>query len=96
MIKYAITNDVIKYAIKNGYAITNNVIKYAIKNDHAITNDDIKYAKKNLQNLSQIFLTYHPHRGGTKNEKVAKQQKKVYVQKISSVSQILTGLQVFL
>ena len=27
---YAITNDVIKCAIKNGYAITNDVIKYAI------------------------------------------------------------------
>ena len=41
MIKYAITNDVIKYAIKNNYAITNDVIKYAIKNDYAITNDVI-------------------------------------------------------
>ena len=29
----AITNDVIKYAIKNDYAITNDVIKYAITNE---------------------------------------------------------------
>ena len=41
MIKYPITNDVIKYAIKNDYAITNDVIKYAIKNHYAITNDVI-------------------------------------------------------
>ena len=76
MIKYAITNDVIKYAIKKDYAITKDVIKYAIKNDHAITNDDIKYAKKILQNLSQIFLTYHPHRGVLKMKKLLNNKKK--------------------
>ena len=36
--KYAITNDVIKYAIKNDYAITNDVINKKINNNFVFPN----------------------------------------------------------
>ena len=53
MIKYAITNYIIKFAINTDvikYEITNYIIKFAIKKDviiYVITNDVIKYAITN-------------------------------------------------